>query len=257
MSKFGSGGFDLGALFRRTGAGSTGAPTAPAANPAMAAPSSIFGDPSKIFSRGAGGILPERGSQAQYDLVSQLVKSGMGSAMNSGSPLLAFLAPMVGGGVLSRTQGLYDEAEAARALAGAGGAGGGGGGGGGGGRPGGGSAPDEEADPRAFTTDQARYYDAVSDATKLVSEALTGLTARGYTEAEAMARIAKDPIYGPQLELLGIDREEALRNATAPAAPAAQKPGLWDRFFGGGDAAGSPTPPASPSTPDNDPLGLR
>lgn len=59
-----------------------------------------------IFSRGQGGILPERGSQTQYDLVTSLVQSAMQAAPQSGSPLLAALAPMLGGAVLSRVEGM-------------------------------------------------------------------------------------------------------------------------------------------------------
>ena len=67
-----------------------------------------------MFRRGPGGILPERGSQAQYDLVNAMLASGISSARDSGSPLLAFLAPMIGGAVGSRTQSLYDQAQAKR-----------------------------------------------------------------------------------------------------------------------------------------------
>lgn len=61
-----------------------------------------------IFSRGPGGILPERGSQTQYDLVTSLVQSAMQAAPTSGSPLLAALAPMLGGAALSRVEGMRD-----------------------------------------------------------------------------------------------------------------------------------------------------
>jgi hypothetical protein len=59
-----------------------------------------------MFQRGMGGILPERGSQLQQQLVSQAVKSAMASAPQSGSPLLAFLTPLLGGAATSRAQGL-------------------------------------------------------------------------------------------------------------------------------------------------------
>jgi len=71
----------------------------------------------EFFSRGPGGILPERGSQAQYDLVSGLLQSGMGAAQQSGSPLLALLAPMLGGAIGNRTQSLYDQAQQERSSA--------------------------------------------------------------------------------------------------------------------------------------------
>lgn len=71
----------------------------------------------EFFSRGPGGILPEKGSQAQYDMVRAMLQSGVGAAQNSGSPLLAMLAPMIGGAVATRTQGLYDQAQQERATA--------------------------------------------------------------------------------------------------------------------------------------------
>lgn len=73
-------------------------------------PPPFFGDFGGVdpFKRGQGGILPERGSQQQLDLVKMLVASGMQQAQGSGSPLLALLAPLVGGAVSARTQGLYD-----------------------------------------------------------------------------------------------------------------------------------------------------
>lgn len=74
----------------------------------------IFANPGGVFQRGQGGILPERGSRAQYDMVQALLKGGMQSAQASGSPLLAFLAPMAGGAVGSRTEGLYKDAQQQR-----------------------------------------------------------------------------------------------------------------------------------------------
>lgn len=74
----------------------------------------VFSSPGSVFSRGDGGILPPRGSRAQADMVQQLLASGAQSAKSSGSPLLAFLAPMVGGAVGARTDGLYKDAQAKR-----------------------------------------------------------------------------------------------------------------------------------------------
>lgn len=76
--------------------------------PPFIANSPVFQDPGSVFRRGEGGILPERGSAQQRDLVSALVQSGMKSAGASGSPLLALLAPMVGGAVVNRADGLYE-----------------------------------------------------------------------------------------------------------------------------------------------------
>lgn len=49
--------------------------------------SPVFSNPASVFRRGEARILPERGSRAQLDMVQALLKSGMGSAQESGSPL--------------------------------------------------------------------------------------------------------------------------------------------------------------------------
>ena len=64
-----------------------------------------------MFQRGQGGILPERGSDLQRELVMSALQSAMGSAQNSGSPLLAFLAPLAGGAIGSRTEGLHEKGQ--------------------------------------------------------------------------------------------------------------------------------------------------
>jgi len=69
------------------------------------------GGMSGIFSRGPGGVLPERGSDMQRQMVQAALQQAGQSVGGSGSPLLAFLAPMVGGAVGSRTEGLYKTAE--------------------------------------------------------------------------------------------------------------------------------------------------
>lgn len=94
-----------GGLFGGGGAGSMRPVPRPTTGPAPAAASP--GWPA-IFSRGQGGILPERGSQTQYDLVTSLVQAAMQTAPQSGSPLLAALAPMLGGAALSRVEGMRD-----------------------------------------------------------------------------------------------------------------------------------------------------
>lgn len=78
--------------------------------PSGGQPPSIGG----MLNRGPGGVLPARGSQQQMDIVSALVNSGMQSAGQSGSPLLAFLAPLAGGAVLNRTTSLYEDAQKSR-----------------------------------------------------------------------------------------------------------------------------------------------
>ncbi len=67
-----------------------------------------------IFQRGRGGILPERGSQQQLQMVMQALQGANNTAMQSGSPLLALLAPMAAGAIGSRTQGQYADAQAGR-----------------------------------------------------------------------------------------------------------------------------------------------
>lgn len=62
-----------------------------------------------MLSRGAGGILPEQGSQNQYDMVQALLQGSMQSAQASNSPLLAALMPIVGSAVASRTEGLRNQ----------------------------------------------------------------------------------------------------------------------------------------------------
>ena len=66
-----------------------------------------------LMKRGDGGILPERGSEQQRDLVNALVQQGMASAGQSGSPLLALLAPMAGMAASTRANSLYDSAQEA------------------------------------------------------------------------------------------------------------------------------------------------
>lgn len=74
----------------------------------------LFSDPGSVLRRGEGGILPERGSETQRELVSAMLANAMASAPQSGSPLLAFLAPMLGGAVGSRTDSLYQDAQQER-----------------------------------------------------------------------------------------------------------------------------------------------
>ena len=81
--------------------------------PILAETSPVLSTPDKVFRRGEGGILPERGSQAQYDLVQALLRSGMASSQQSGWPLLALMTPFVSGAIGARTQGLYDAVQAA------------------------------------------------------------------------------------------------------------------------------------------------
>ncbi|WP_305968561.1 MULTISPECIES: hypothetical protein [unclassified Mameliella] len=65
---------------------------------------SVFGR--GLFSRGEGGILPARGSDEQLALVKAAVQAATKAAAGSGSPLLAFLSPMLGGAALTRAAGL-------------------------------------------------------------------------------------------------------------------------------------------------------
>ncbi|KHQ51096.1 hypothetical protein [Mameliella alba] len=65
---------------------------------------SVFGR--GLFTRGEGGILPARGSDEQLALVKAAVQAATRSSAGSGSPLLAFLSPMLGGAALTRAAGL-------------------------------------------------------------------------------------------------------------------------------------------------------
>lgn len=65
---------------------------------AAATPRGLFGG---MFERGRG-ILPAKGSPEQQAIVNALMKSAMASAPNSNSPLLAFLAPLVGAAAMTR-----------------------------------------------------------------------------------------------------------------------------------------------------------
>ena len=67
-----------------------------------------------MFGRGTGGILPERGSARQLDLVTSLAQSVGPMAAQSGSPLLAFMAPLVAGGATTRATSLFNEAQQGR-----------------------------------------------------------------------------------------------------------------------------------------------
>lgn len=91
-------------------------PTRPVPRPDMGAAAMAQPQPQQagrngfpsMFSRGVGGILPERGSEMQNEIVNSLVQAALQSAPNSGSPLLAALAPMLGGAAMSRANGLRE-----------------------------------------------------------------------------------------------------------------------------------------------------
>lgn len=74
----------------------------------------IFSDLGSMMTRGGGGIFPERGSTAQLEAVMAALQGANSGAQQSGSPLLAFLAPMATGAVGTRTQGLYKDAQKGR-----------------------------------------------------------------------------------------------------------------------------------------------
>lgn len=95
------------------GGGAAAAPatmSAPDTTAPPAQPSGLGG----LFRRGGGGFLPEVGSRAQLDMVQALVQGGMASAQGSNSPLLALLAPMIGGAAANRAQGQFETAEKTR-----------------------------------------------------------------------------------------------------------------------------------------------
>lgn len=93
-------------MAKMAGSGATGTPPFIPTGGGAGAGLDLLG----ILNRGApGSILPERGSQSQYDMVMGALQGAAGSVGQTGSPLLAFLAPMLGGAVGARTQGLYDD----------------------------------------------------------------------------------------------------------------------------------------------------
>lgn len=106
----------FGGLGRGGGMPTTSGTFAPTASPRPIArgESQPGGLLSGLLGRGGGGILPERGTRAQYDMVQALLQSGMQSAQGSGSPLLAFLAPVAGGAIGTRAEGLYKDAQQGR-----------------------------------------------------------------------------------------------------------------------------------------------
>jgi|GEM_PF-6699739 len=55
-------------------------------------------------------FFPEQGSQAQTDMIMQLVQAGIGHAQSGGSPLANFLAPVAGAAIGGRAQRKRDDA---------------------------------------------------------------------------------------------------------------------------------------------------
>lgn len=58
------------------------------------------------------GFFPEQGSEAQYDMIMQLVQAGMSNAQASGSPLANLLAPIAGAAIGGRATRKREDAQA-------------------------------------------------------------------------------------------------------------------------------------------------
>jgi hypothetical protein len=104
-----------------------------------------------------------------------------------------------------------------------------------------------------------------NEATELIGQAVGDVLDADPTlsREEAMARVARDPIYGPQFQILEIDPADVVRNQI-PAPSAIQEQGnggLWQRLFGGGDQsaqqpAPAPNPAPATSAPPPPPSGF-
>lgn len=66
---------------------------------------------------GFGGFIPERGTERHVNMIENMAQGGQLAALQSGSPLLAFLAPMMGGAATARAGNLYDERQEAESGA--------------------------------------------------------------------------------------------------------------------------------------------
>lgn len=273
----------------------------------MAQPQAGGGGLAGLLQRGQG-VLPARGSQAQYDMVQALLQSGMSDARNSGSPLLAFLAPLAGGAIGTRTENAYQAAQEQRRsetmdqlLAAMGGDAG---------RIGEdrlrtlvGLMSDEStptgvrsiasdilgramrpqgggtAQYRAATPEEAALYGATAGqigpngrfypsggsspddaglwrqqnaAAETISGVVSDMVMTGQADSreDAMALLARDPIFSPQLRMLGINPDDLARQgAMGGQAAAPQAPSLLDLL----------RPSSGGAQPDDnsDPLGIR
>ncbi|MEM8971356.1 MAG: hypothetical protein AAGD43_04735 [Pseudomonadota bacterium] len=67
--------------------------------------------------RPQGGFFPAPGSESHRDFIQQLAFSGMATAGQSDSPLLALLAPMVGATVTARADKVYEDGQAKKTAA--------------------------------------------------------------------------------------------------------------------------------------------
>lgn len=59
-------------------------------------------------------FFPEKGSEAQTDMIMQLVQAGIGHAQSGGSPLANFLAPMAGAAIGGRAQRNREDARSSK-----------------------------------------------------------------------------------------------------------------------------------------------
>jgi hypothetical protein len=87
---------------------------ATAAATAAAAPGAANVAPTQQpFRRQSFGFGPPRGSPEQFEMVQSLVTAAMRSAQGSGSPIVSFLAPLLGSAALGRAASLQGEASQA------------------------------------------------------------------------------------------------------------------------------------------------
>ncbi|MFP4044874.1 MAG: hypothetical protein ACLFTP_09955 [Rhodosalinus sp.] len=76
-------------------------------------PAAAGAAPKPAFRRESLGFGPPRGSPEQLEMVSSLVQSAMRSAQGSESPIVSFLAPLLGSAAMGRASSLQDEARSA------------------------------------------------------------------------------------------------------------------------------------------------
>ncbi len=85
---------------------------APSASPRPQARPDNLGQAQPTIRERMNGFFPEQGSQAQYDMIMQLVQAGMSNAQASGSPLANLLAPIAGAAIGGRATRKREDAQA-------------------------------------------------------------------------------------------------------------------------------------------------
>jgi len=189
-----------------------------------------------------GGWMGGRGSPARYDMTMQMLKSAMGAAQGTTSPLLALLAPIATSLIGARATKLYDDRRAADA-----------------------SAMTESLLGPAAATPQARAaLDVLNNpdapdylkgiASTMIKQATMPTRTSAPRRSSGAPAAKKAPrLYGqPFQDANGVwGKLDGQGNfwpiaALNPAAPAAMQP------------PADPVLPSDPTSPiDNDPLGIR